>query len=65
MLELFNKILQYLRINDEKGRISLTNIALMLILVKIAVVPVTTMKDIAALMTVVLSYQIKRKLSKD
>lgn len=65
MLELFNKILQYLRINDEKGRISLTNIALMLILVKIAVVPVTTMKDIAALMTVVLSYQIKRKISKD
>ena len=65
MLELFNKILKYLRINDEKGRISLTNIALMLILVKIAVVPVTTMKDIAALMTVVLSYQIKRKIDKN
>ena len=64
MLEKINKILQYLRINDEKGRVSLTNIALILILVKIAVVPATSMKDIAALMTVVLSYQVKRKIDK-
>ena len=64
MLEKINKILQYFRINDEKGRVSLTNIALILILVKIAVVPATSMKDIAALMTVVLSYQVKRKIDK-
>ena len=65
MLDKINKILQYFRINDEKGRISLTNLALILILFKIAIVPATSMKDIAALMTVVLSYQVKRKIDKN
>jgi len=54
------KVMQYLRINDSNNLVSLTNIAMMLILVKIAMTPVTTFEDLTALTVAVLGYQGKR-----
>ena len=58
--EVLNKALKYLRINDEKGMISLTNIAMILVIYKIAVTPVVSFEDITALALGVLGYQAKR-----
>ena len=57
-------ILEYARINDEKGRISLTNIALMLMLYKIGMTDATSMKDLTALFIAILGYQSKRVIEK-
>lgn len=58
--EALNKVLKYLRINDEKGMVSLTNIAMILVIYKIAVTPVVSFEDITALALGVLGYQAKR-----
>lgn len=62
MQKKLKKALQYLRINDEKGRLSLTNIAMIIILYKLCVTPVVSFEDITALATVVLGYQAKRMI---
>jgi hypothetical protein len=59
------KVLYYLRINDEKARISLTNIALMLMIYKIAVTQATSMTDLTALAIAILGYQCKKLICKD
>lgn len=59
-----NKALKYLRINDEKGLISLTNIAMMLVIYKISVTPAVSFQDITALAVAVLGYQAKRAMTK-
>jgi hypothetical protein len=58
--EVLSKILKYLRINDEKGLLSLTNIAMILVLYKLAMTPATTFEDLATLGIAVLGYQSKR-----
>lgn len=55
-----DKVLKYLRINDEKGLISLTNIAMILVLYKLAVTPALNIQDLTALFVAVLGYQGKR-----
>lgn len=59
------KVLRFLRLVDDDGVLSLTNIAVMVILVKMAGVQVHSLTDITALITVLLSYQGKRYLTKD
>jgi len=60
------KALQYLRINDSKNMISLTNTAMILILYKIAATPAVSFTDITALAIAVMGYQGKRIIeSKD
>lgn len=54
------KALKYLRINDENNMLSLTNIAMILILFKIATTAATSMEDIGLLLGVLSSYQAKR-----
>lgn len=59
-----DKVLKYLRINDEKGLISLTNIAMILVIYKISVTPAVSFQDITALAIAVLGYQTKRIIQK-
>ena len=59
-----DKVLKYLRVNDEKGLISLTNIAMILVIYKISVTPAVSFQDITALAIAVLGYQAKRHMSK-
>jgi hypothetical protein len=55
-----DKVLKYFRINDEKGLISLTNIAMILVLYKLATTPALSIQDLTALFVAVLGYQFKR-----
>ena len=55
-----NKGLKYLRINDEKGLVSLTNIAMIIVIYKIAVTPAVSFTDIAGLALGIIGYQTKR-----
>lgn len=59
-----DKVLTYLRIHDEKGVVSLTNVAMILVLYKLAVTPVINFEDITALFIGVMGYQAKRALKK-
>ena len=58
--EFLDKALKYIRINDEKSRISLTNIAMILVLYKLAVTETSSIQDLTALFIAVLGYQSKR-----
>lgn len=59
-----NKILKYLRVHDEKGMISLTNIAMLIVLYKLTTTPVVSFQDITALAIGVIGYQAKRAIGK-
>lgn len=63
--ELLTKALKYFRINDEKGRLSLTNIAMLIILFKLCTTPSSSFQDITALFIAAAQYQFKRKVEKD
>lgn len=54
------KALNWLRITDAQGRLSLTNIALLVCLVKLALVQSATLPDIGALFLSVTAYNFKR-----
>ena len=54
------KGLQYFRINDENNLVSLTNIAMIIMLYKIAATPSTSFEDLTALFVVIVGYQSKR-----
>lgn len=54
------KGLQYFRINDENNLVSLTNIAMIIMLYKIAATPSTSIQDLTALAIVAMGYQSKR-----
>jgi len=58
--DIIKKALKYLRINDEKDMISLTNTAMILVLYKIAMTPAVSFTDITALAIAVMGYQGKR-----
>jgi len=57
-------ILEYARVNDEKGRVSLTNLALIIMLYKISTTTATSMQDLTALCIAILGYQSKRIIEK-
>lgn len=54
------KVLRYARINDEKNNISLTNLAMMIVMYKMVVTNATSWQDLSALAIAILGYQIKR-----
>lgn len=55
-----DKVMKYLRIHDEKGIVSLTNIAMIIVLYKLAMTPAVSFQDITALAVAVMGYQVKR-----
>ena len=61
---LAKRIVNILRITDEKGLLSLTNITMMIVMYKIAVIPVLSVGDLTALALGVFSYQAKRIIEK-
>jgi hypothetical protein len=54
------KTLQYARINDEKNKISLTNLAMMIVMYKMVITQATSWQDMTALAIAILGYQAKR-----
>lgn len=54
---------KFLRLIDENNEISLTNVAFMVIILKVALVQDTSMTDIAALLTVILNYSYKKHIA--
>ena len=62
--KVLDKILNYVRITDEKNRLSLTNITMIIILIKIAMIQETTFTDITTLAIAVIGYQGKRQIDK-
>ena len=62
--EVLNKIMVYLRIHDEKNMVSLTNIAMIIVLYKLCVTPAVSFQDITALAISVMGYQVKRIVEK-
>lgn len=58
-------MLQYTRINDDNNKISLTNIAMMIVLYKMVITDATSWQDMTALAIAILGYQAKRVIEKD
>jgi hypothetical protein len=54
------KIGQFLRILDDSGQISLTNITVYITMYKLATSPVTNYTDIAALVAALSTYTVKK-----
>ena len=54
------KVLRYARINDEKNNISLTNLAMIIVMAKMIITPATSWQDMTALAIAILGYQAKR-----
>lgn len=62
--DLIKRCLRYLRVNDDNNMVSLTNLAMILILYKIATTTASSMEDIGLLLAVLSSYQAKRWMEK-
>lgn len=60
------RVAEFLRVIDiHDGNVSLTNVALLIVLVKLAVAPEVTLVDAGALLVALLSYQGKKLIRKD
>lgn len=60
------KILAFLRVTDaHDGRLSLSNISVIVVLTKIAFMPACSEMDIGALLVVLLNYAYKKRLASD
>jgi len=57
-----SKLLQYLRLNDENNMVSITNIAVYLMLYKIYQTPAVSITDLTALAATILNYGHKKHL---
>lgn len=57
-----HEVFVYLRLEDEKGRMSLTNIAMMIMLYKIATTTATSITDLTTLALTIVGYHYKRHL---
>lgn len=64
IVDYLNKALTYLRVQDEQARISLTNIAMIVVLYKMCVTPASSFQDITGLAIAILGYQAKRFIEK-
>lgn len=63
MKALLIRIANFLRLIDETGNLSITNIAVMIVVVKMALCVTCSMADFAALLTVLVSYHFKRYIN--
>jgi hypothetical protein len=60
------RILEFIRLVDpHDGLLSLTNIALIVVIVKIATAPSTSLGDLGGLFVALASYQAKKLINKD
>jgi len=56
-------LLSYIRLNDENNKLSLTNLALMLMLYKVWETPAVSITDLTALFVAVANYSFKRHVN--
>jgi hypothetical protein len=57
------RILQFLRVADESGNLSLTNLALAATLIRLLMQPELAIADIATFVATILGYQFKRYMA--
>jgi hypothetical protein len=62
--ELAERAAKYMRVTDEQGLISLTNVTMLIVMYKVMMTPAVSMQDLTALAIGVLGYQAKRALNK-
>lgn len=60
---IFNRILKFLNLSDRGGNLSITNIAVIVLITKIALAPTVDWQAAGALMVALLNYAHKRKES--
>lgn len=60
---MFKKVLKFLSLLDRGGNLSITNIAVIVCITKIAISPTFTITEVGALMLSLLNYAHKRKES--
>jgi hypothetical protein len=58
------RIVKFLRLTDERGLLSLTNVTMIIVIYKLAITPSMNFSDITALALGVLGYQFKRVVEK-
>lgn len=59
-MKIVNRILKFLRLSDQEGDLSLTNISVMVLLVKIALVPDFSINEAALFLTALGGYNLKK-----
>ena len=59
------RVLSFLRVTDENNNLSLTNLAVILMLTKIMTTPALSMQDIAIAAVPLMNYAYKRKISSE
>jgi len=62
-MKYFLRILRFLRLTDEQDNLSLTNIAVMLIIVKLALLQEYGLQDLGVLLVALLTYTAKKVIS--
>ena len=60
MKTVLNKVLRFLNLSDRAGNLSITNIAVIVVITKIALAPTFTITECAALLVTLLNYGHKR-----
>jgi hypothetical protein len=63
-MDMVVKLLAFLRITDENGQLSLTQLALWVVLIKLAIMPTTSLADLGALLVGLANYTGKKIISK-
>lgn len=64
-METVIKIAQFLRVVDENKQLSITNIALIIVLAKLAVAPVVSITELGVLLISLGNYSHKRHVNKE
>jgi len=64
MKERIKQCLYFLRLTDEQTKVSLTNILMIVLIVKLIMVPALSVGDLTALAVAVFGYQFKRLMGK-
>jgi len=62
-MEKFIRAFEFIRLLDKEGNISLTNVALVVALVKIALMPAIALPELAAFLGTVAAYQVRRAIT--
>jgi len=64
-MKIINKILKFFRLVNGDNNLSLTNIACIIILFKLALIPQYGLEDLGVLFVVLLNYSAKKVITKD
>jgi hypothetical protein len=60
---LINQVATFLRLVDEEGRLSVTNVAVLIALVKLAIAPQASLVDCGTVLVTLVGYNFKKTLA--